>query len=184
MHGLKLICVSKRGPWPDTPMIACKSCPWNSVILWTSSGTYIYTHTHIYIYIYIYMRDLGITRIKNITSIKMCGWNYLSIPNLQRFHLWSLGMDKLFLPTLYRACDHLSKLGLQLIHTGKVAPGGCHMSLYMIHNMHMHIYNPSIEYITKAIHLEWNISNLIIYKTKPNPEDYCKPNFIRWTVIP
>ena len=28
----------------------------------------------------------------------------------------SLGMDKLFHPTLYRACDYLSKLGLKLNH--------------------------------------------------------------------
>ena len=31
------------------------------------------------------------------------GWNYLSIPKLQRFHRWSIGMDKSFHPTLYRS---------------------------------------------------------------------------------
>ena len=31
---------------------------------------------------------------------KNVGWNYLSIPKLQRLHRWSLGMDKLFHPTL------------------------------------------------------------------------------------
>ena len=45
-----------------------------------------------------------------ITSIMKCGWNYLSIPKLQRRSRWSLSMDKKFHPTLYRACDYLSIL--------------------------------------------------------------------------
>ena len=36
------------------------------------------------------------------------GWNYL--------HRWSLGMDKLFHPTLYRTYGYLSMLGLKLIY--------------------------------------------------------------------
>ena len=42
------------------------------------------------------------------------GWNYLSIPKLQRCNRWSLGMDKWFHPTLYWACDYLSMLGPQV----------------------------------------------------------------------
>ena len=47
------------------------------------------------------------------------GWNYLSIPKLQRCNRWSLGMDKLFHPTLYMACDYVSMLGLKLNHVSK-----------------------------------------------------------------
>ena len=47
------------------------------------------------------------------------GWNYLSIPKLQRCNRWSLGMDKLFHRTLYQACDYLSMLGLKLNHVSK-----------------------------------------------------------------
>ena len=47
---------------------------------------------------------------------KSVGWNYLSIPKLQRLHRWSLGMDKWFHRTLYNGCNNLSMLGLKLIH--------------------------------------------------------------------
>ena len=47
------------------------------------------------------------------------GWNYLSIPKLQRLHRWSLGMDKQFHPMLYWACDYLSMLGFKLNHVSK-----------------------------------------------------------------
>ena len=50
------------------------------------------------------------------------GWNYLSIPKLQRCNRWSLGMDKWFHPTLYWACDYLSMLGLKLNHVSKSGP--------------------------------------------------------------
>ena len=45
------------------------------------------------------------------------GWNYLSIPKLQRLHRWSLGMDKQFHPTVYYVCSYL--LGLKLNHVSK-----------------------------------------------------------------
>ena len=50
------------------------------------------------------------------------GWNYLSIPKLQLCNLWSLVMDKLFHPTLYWTCDHLSILGLKFIHVSEKSP--------------------------------------------------------------
>ena len=50
------------------------------------------------------------------------GWNYLSIPKLQRLHCWSLGMDKWFHPTVYNGCDYLSMLGLKLNHVSKRGP--------------------------------------------------------------
>ena len=51
------------------------------------------------------------------------GWNYLSIPKLQRLHRWGLEMDKQFHPALYNGCNHLYVLGLKLNHVGKGAPG-------------------------------------------------------------
>ena len=47
------------------------------------------------------------------------GWNALSILKLQRLHRWSLGMDKLFHPTLHKGCNYLSMLGLKLIQVSK-----------------------------------------------------------------
>ena len=47
------------------------------------------------------------------------GWNYLSIPKLQRLHRWSLGMDKSFHPTHYQACNYLSMLGLKINRVSK-----------------------------------------------------------------
>ena len=47
------------------------------------------------------------------------GWNYLSIPKLQRCNRWSLGMDKWFHTTLYNGCNYLSMLGLKLNHVSK-----------------------------------------------------------------
>ena len=47
------------------------------------------------------------------------GWNYLSIPKLQRLHRWSLGMDKQFHPIFYNGCNYLSMLGLKLNHVSK-----------------------------------------------------------------
>ena len=41
-----------------------------------------------------------------------------SFPKLQR----CLGMDKQFHPTFYKTCDHLSMLGLKLIHVNKEDP--------------------------------------------------------------
>ena len=47
------------------------------------------------------------------------GWNYLSIPKLQRCNRWSLEMDKWFHPTLYQTGDYLSMLGLKLKRVSK-----------------------------------------------------------------
>ena len=43
----------------------------------------------------------------------------LIIHKLQRLHRWSLGMDKLFHPTLYNRCNDLSMLGWKLNHVSK-----------------------------------------------------------------
>ena len=47
------------------------------------------------------------------------GWNYLSIPKLQRLHRWSLRIDKYIYPTLFNGCNYLSMLVLKLIHLSK-----------------------------------------------------------------
>ena len=47
------------------------------------------------------------------------GSNNLSIPQLQRCNLWSLGMDKYFHPTFNWTCDYLFMLGLNLNHVSK-----------------------------------------------------------------
>ena len=49
-------------------------------------------------------------------------WNYLSIPKLQRWSHRSLGMDRLFHPTLHWACDYSSMCGFKLIHVIKWGP--------------------------------------------------------------
>ena len=40
----------------------------------------------------------------------------------QRLHRWSLGMDKLFHPTLYKRCNYLSSLGFKSIRVNKMGP--------------------------------------------------------------
>ena len=69
------------------------------------------------------------------------GWNYLSIPNLQRSNRWSLRMDRYFHLTLYKACTYLSMLGWKLNHVSKRGhcsllfisfPGSCSMYIYLL----------------------------------------------------
>ena len=47
------------------------------------------------------------------------GWNYLSIPKLQRCIRWSLGMGTLSYPTLSNGFNYLSMLGSRLNHVSK-----------------------------------------------------------------
>ena len=42
-------------------------------------------------------------------------WNYVSIPKLQRWYCWSLGIFKQFHLAICWACDYLSMIGLRLI---------------------------------------------------------------------
>ena len=46
-------------------------------------------------------------------------WNFLSIPKLQRFHYWSLEINKQFHPTFYSGCNYWSMLGLKLISVNR-----------------------------------------------------------------
>ena len=47
------------------------------------------------------------------------GWNYISIPKLQRLHRWCLEMGKWFHPTTYNWCYYLCMPGLKLNHVSK-----------------------------------------------------------------
>ena len=58
------------------------------------------------------------------------GWNYLSIPKLQRLHRWSLGMAKQFHPKLYWTYTYLSRLVLKLNYISKMDPS-CDIRLHI-----------------------------------------------------
>ena len=58
------------------------------------------------------------------------GWNYLSIPKLQRCNRWSLGMDKLFHPILYNGYYYLSMPGLKLNHVSKRGHGTYYVMVF------------------------------------------------------
>ena len=65
------------------------------------------------------------------------GWHNFSILKLQRLRRWSLGMDKLFHPTVYNnGCSYLSMLGLKVIHVSKRD----HWCLYIYIYICMYIY--------------------------------------------
>ena len=68
-----------------------------------------------------------------ITSIIKYGWNYVSIPKLERCSRWSLVKDKLFHPTLYHGCNYLSMLGLKVIHV--IKRGSCCLPLRVVHRV-------------------------------------------------
>ena len=52
---------------------------------------------------------------KQLHPLLSVGWNYISIPTkLQWLHCQSVGMDKLFHPTLYLTCDYLSMPGIKV----------------------------------------------------------------------
>ena len=53
-----------------------------------------------------------------ITNHRPVKWNYLSIPNLQRWNHWRLGMDTEFHPTLYNGYNCLSMLRLNHFNKG------------------------------------------------------------------
>ena len=61
-------------------------------------------------------------------------WNYSSIRKLQSYNRCNLGVDKLFNPTFYRACDYISILGLNLNRVSKWGPSSAsetHISLWL-----------------------------------------------------
>ena len=57
--------------------------------------------------------------ISNCIHYKVWDEITYSFPNFNGWSRWSLGMEKLFHPTPYWACDYLSMLCLKLIHVSK-----------------------------------------------------------------
>ena len=57
--------------------------------------------------------------IVNYIHYKKGGWNYLTIPKLQPWNIWSLGLGQWFHQRLFCACDSLSMLGFKIIHVSK-----------------------------------------------------------------
>ena len=80
------------------------------------------------------------------------GWNYLSIPKLQRLHHWSLGMDEQFHPTLHNGCNYLSMLGLKFIHVSKrsLNPLILVKSLQLIWRLGPHKWNLQVPNVQKS----------------------------------
>ena len=74
------------------------------------------------------------------------GWNYLSIPKLQRCNRWSLGMDKWFHPKLCWTCDYLSMLGLKLNHVSKRGPEVSMSTISLLINKYQHLELSIIHY--------------------------------------
>ena len=69
------------------------------------------------------------------------GWNYISIPKLQRYNRynrWSLGMEKEFHPKLYWACDYLYILELKLKSVSKRGPRS-NISLSFVTSSNKHL---------------------------------------------
>ena len=56
-------------------------------------------------------------------TVKIVGWNYLSIPKLQRCGCWSLGMSEWYNLKRYWSCGYLSMLALKLIRLTRWATG-------------------------------------------------------------
>ena len=67
------------------------------------------------------INDFELWTFEVITSLSV-GSNYLFISKLQCWNRWSLGMDELFHPTLFWACNYLYMLGLKLNHVSKRGP--------------------------------------------------------------
>ena len=116
------------------------------------------------------------------------GWNYLSIPKLQRLHHWSLGMDKLFHPTLLWACNYLSMLGLKLNHVSKRGPGCVIQNFYhrkflkydsIITNDYVLI--PTAFHIFSAFHTQFNDDVIFYFIQLSTMKCYCRPVF--WYLI-
>ena len=63
--------------------------------------------------------NFNLSMDKQLHTLKTVGWNYSSIPKLQRLYRRILGMKNQFHPTLYNGCDYISMLGLKLNHISK-----------------------------------------------------------------
>ena len=107
---------------------------------------------------------------KRLHPLWNVGWNYLSIPKLQRMNRWSLGMDKELHITLNWTCDYLSMLGLKLQHVSKGGPWYIDkLSRWFTEIIHNHVRTECIfyeglhycEYI-KATHTVISNQNVVV----------------------
>ena len=118
------------------------------------------------------------------------GWNYLSIPKLQRCSRWSLGMDKWFHPTLYNGCNYLSILCLKLNHVSKRNPRcpgkvmTAKLSMFPFGKINNHWFRqwlvawsaPS-HYLNQCWHiLNWNLRNKLQWNLNRNPFIFIQEN--------
>ena len=82
------------------------------------------------------------------------GWNYLSIPKLQRCNRWSLGMDRKFHPIHYNGCNYLSMLGLKINHVSKRGHSSFNHCWEIMHTK----VCKCVRYMDVCIHQENNIT--------------------------
>ena len=88
-------------------------------------------------------------------------FHYLSIPKLQRFHRWSLGMDNYFHPTPSNGCNYLSKLWLNLIHVSKMSPSWSRSNLWHQFPLH-HLWRFWMHCVSKLTRRQiWHVSSLV-----------------------
>ena len=66
--------------------------------------------------------DFSASMDKWLYPLQRVGWNYLSIPKLQRCNRWSLGLDNWLHATLYWTCDYVFMMGLNLNSVSKKGP--------------------------------------------------------------
>ena len=71
----------------------------------------------------LYHRHFPSAWISNYIHCKVWDEITCTFSNFNGKHRWSLGMDKLFHPTLYNGRNYMSMLGLKLIHVSKKGPG-------------------------------------------------------------
>ena len=84
------------------------------------------------------------------------GWNYVSIPKLQRLHRGTWAMDKQFHRTLYNRCDYLSMLGL--IYVNERTPDPLTMDnfrrqCFFVFHGFMAIQKPLLNLSTGNVHI-------------------------------
>ena len=105
-------------------------------------------------------------------------WNYLSIPKLQQWHSWNLGIDNSSCFTVYWSCGYLSMLVLKLIHVSKP------LEKEHVYFLNINMYAENFKYIYIQSYILSAYNNLIFYTR--HATGYCKcllRDFTRWIYI-
>ena len=92
---------------------------------------------------------------KSLHTQKSVGWKYLSIPKLQRYNRWSLGMDKLFHPILYNRYNYLPMLGLEIIHISKRGSTAETTIMKYLRSSKLKIIDNNLKVNLSAVHNGW-----------------------------